>query len=150
MFKSRDVIGNSPLCYYFMIQGYEINVHIPCLLILTEYCRKAYKRIRVTRQEKKMTTICQRENSFYVDTVRAFRDRRYKFKGLLKVNRDVHVIVVDLSTKITFLTIFFWPSPVHIHVLSSHLSTFDIHLPLLRIDFRTSDATHTHTVLLVT
>ena len=52
---------------------------------LTEYCRKAYKRVRVTREEKKMTTICQRENSFYVDTVRAFRDRRYKFKGLLKV-----------------------------------------------------------------
>ncbi len=28
--------------------------------------------------------MCQRENSFYVDTVRAFRDRRYEFKGLLK------------------------------------------------------------------
>jgi len=26
-----------------------------------------------------------RENSFYVDVVRNFRDRRYKFKGLLKV-----------------------------------------------------------------
>lgn len=25
-----------------------------------------------------------RENSFYIDTVRAFRDRRYKFKGLVK------------------------------------------------------------------
>ena len=32
-----------------------------------------------------MATICQRENSFYVDTVRAFRDRRYEFKGLVKV-----------------------------------------------------------------
>ena len=51
-----------------------------------EYCRKAYKRIRVTRQEEKTTTVCQRENSFYVDTVRAFRDRRYRFKGLLKVS----------------------------------------------------------------
>lgn len=29
--------------------------------------------------------MCQKENSFYVDTVRAFRDRRYEFKGLLKV-----------------------------------------------------------------
>lgn len=29
--------------------------------------------------------VCQRENSFYVDTVRAFRDRRYKFKGLTKI-----------------------------------------------------------------
>ena len=32
-----------------------------------------------------MTTVCQRENSFYVDTVRAFRDRRYEFKRFLKV-----------------------------------------------------------------
>ena len=53
--------------------------------IYAEYCRKAYKRVRVTKEVKKATTICQRENSFYVDTVRAFRDRRYKFKGLLKV-----------------------------------------------------------------
>lgn len=35
--------------------------------------------------EERVTTICQRENSFYVDTVRAFRDRRYEFKGLHKV-----------------------------------------------------------------
>ena len=40
----------------------------------------------MTRQEEKTTTVCQRENSFYVDTVRAFRDRRYRFKGLLKVS----------------------------------------------------------------
>ena len=39
----------------------------------------------MTREELRSTTICQRENSFYVDTVRAFRDRRYEFKGLLKV-----------------------------------------------------------------
>jgi DNA polymerase epsilon subunit 1 len=29
-----------------------------------------------------------RENSFYIDTVRAFRDRRYKFKGLVKIYKD--------------------------------------------------------------
>ncbi|XP_071480194.1 DNA polymerase epsilon catalytic subunit A-like [Diadema antillarum] len=52
---------------------------------LQDYCRKAYKKTKVTRQEERETTICQRENSFYVDTVRAFRDRRYEFKGLLKV-----------------------------------------------------------------
>ena len=43
----------------------------------------------MTKEVKKTTTICQRENSFYVDTVRAFRDRRYKFKGLLKVIPNV-------------------------------------------------------------
>uniref|UniRef100_A0A4W3JDP1 DNA polymerase epsilon catalytic subunit n=1 Tax=Callorhinchus milii TaxID=7868 RepID=A0A4W3JDP1_CALMI len=52
---------------------------------LADYCRKAYKKIHNTRIEERVTTICQRENSFYVDTVRAFRDRRYEFKGLHKV-----------------------------------------------------------------
>lgn len=52
---------------------------------LTDYCRKAYKKTKVTRLEERVTTICQKENSFYVDTVRAFRDRRYEYKGLSKV-----------------------------------------------------------------
>ncbi|CAB0010464.1 unnamed protein product [Nesidiocoris tenuis] len=52
---------------------------------LTDYCRKAYKKTKVTRLEERTTTICQKENSFYVDTVRAFRDRRYEYKGLNKV-----------------------------------------------------------------
>ena len=52
---------------------------------LADYCRKAYKKIHVTKVEERVTTICQRENSFYVDTVRAFRDRRYEFKGLHKL-----------------------------------------------------------------
>ncbi|XP_053510024.1 DNA polymerase epsilon catalytic subunit A [Ictalurus furcatus] len=52
---------------------------------LGDYCRKAYKKVHLTRLEERVTTICQRENSFYVDTVRAFRDRRYEFKGLHKV-----------------------------------------------------------------
>lgn len=51
---------------------------------LTEYCRKAYKKTKVTRMEERVTTICQKENSFYVDTVRAFRDRRYEYKALNK------------------------------------------------------------------
>lgn len=52
---------------------------------LTDFCRRAYKRIHSTRTEERLALVCQRENSFYVDTVRAFRDRRYKFKGLTKV-----------------------------------------------------------------
>lgn len=54
-------------------------------LFVSDYCKKAYKKTHVTRLEQRVTTICQRENSFYVDTVRAFRDRRYEFKGLHKV-----------------------------------------------------------------
>ncbi|XP_067618241.1 DNA polymerase epsilon catalytic subunit 1 [Eurosta solidaginis] len=52
---------------------------------LTDYCRKAYKKTKVTKLETRTSTICQKENSFYVDTVRAFRDRRYEYKGLTKV-----------------------------------------------------------------
>ena len=51
---------------------------------LTEYCRRAYRKIKITKEEERENIICQRENSFYVDTVRNFRDRRYEYKGLLK------------------------------------------------------------------
>nr|XP_009858713.1 DNA polymerase epsilon catalytic subunit A-like [Ciona intestinalis] len=51
---------------------------------LQAYCRRAYKKTKVKRLEEKYTTVCQRENSFYVDTVRMFRDRRYEFKASLK------------------------------------------------------------------
>ena len=43
------------------------------------------KKVHVTREELRETTVCQRENSFYVDTVRAFRDRRYEYKNLQKL-----------------------------------------------------------------
>ncbi|OUC43799.1 hypothetical protein D917_09513 [Trichinella nativa] len=49
-----------------------------------QYCRKAYGRNHDFRTEVKKTLVCQRENSFYVDTIRAFRDRRYEYKCLLK------------------------------------------------------------------
>jgi DNA polymerase epsilon subunit 1 len=50
-----------------------------------EYCKTAYKRLHDTREEHRSTTICQREHPFYVDTVRAFRDRRYEYKEMHKV-----------------------------------------------------------------
>lgn len=37
---------------------------------------KAYKRVKSSVFEVKTDTVCQRENPFYIDTVRAFRDRR--------------------------------------------------------------------------
>lgn len=44
--------------------------------------------------ENRQSTICQKENSFYVDTVRAFRDRRYEYKGLTKVAKAAVVKAV--------------------------------------------------------
>ena len=51
---------------------------------LGDYSRKVYKKTKDTKVENRETIICQRENPFYVDTVRRFRDRRYEYKGLLK------------------------------------------------------------------
>ena len=45
-----------------------------------------YKRVLNKPQaEKRAAGVCQRENGFYYDTVRDFRDRRYEYKGLNKV-----------------------------------------------------------------
>lgn len=52
---------------------------------LSDYTRKVYNRIKQTKVVEREAIICQRENPFYVDTVRSFRDRRYEFKGLAKV-----------------------------------------------------------------
>lgn len=53
---------------------------------LKKYCQRVYKRVLdKPKSEKRLAGICQRENSFYYDTVRAFRDRRYEYKGLNKV-----------------------------------------------------------------
>ncbi|KAI8093391.1 uncharacterized protein BX664DRAFT_278331 [Halteromyces radiatus] len=52
---------------------------------LNEYAKKVYKKVRETKTEERESIICQRENPFYIETVRAFRDRRYEYKGLHKV-----------------------------------------------------------------
>ncbi|WJZ89858.1 hypothetical protein VitviT2T_009046 [Vitis vinifera] len=53
---------------------------------LKKYCQKAYKRVLdKPATELREAGICMRENSFYIDTVRSFRDRRYEYKGLNKV-----------------------------------------------------------------
>lgn len=49
-----------------------------------KYCQTVYKTVHVKKQELKTDTVCMRENPFYVDTVRDFRDRRYEFKRLTK------------------------------------------------------------------
>ena len=51
---------------------------------LTDYSKKVYKKIKDTKVETREAIVCQKENPFYVDTVRRFRDRRYEYKGLLK------------------------------------------------------------------
>ncbi|KAI5962583.1 POL2 [Candida pseudojiufengensis] len=52
---------------------------------LSDYSKKVYHRVKQSQVVTREAIICQRENPFYVDTVRSFRDRRYEFKGLAKV-----------------------------------------------------------------
>ncbi|OWB70657.1 hypothetical protein B5S31_g336 [[Candida] boidinii] len=50
----------------------------------SDYSRKVYHRIKQSEVVEREAIVCQRENPFYVNTVRSFRDRRYDFKGLAK------------------------------------------------------------------
>lgn len=52
---------------------------------ISDYSRKVYHRVKASKVVTREAIICQRENPFYVNTVRSFRDRRYEFKGLAKV-----------------------------------------------------------------
>jgi len=52
---------------------------------LTDYSKKIYHKIHDARTIEREAIICQRENPFYVDTVKDFRDRRYDFKGKQKL-----------------------------------------------------------------
>ena len=48
-------------------------------------CMQVYKRVLDKPTcEVREAGVCMRENDFYVGTVRAFRDRRYEYKGLNK------------------------------------------------------------------
>ena len=51
---------------------------------LKEYSKNAYKKTKVTEEVTREDTVCMRENGFYVDTVREFRDRRYDYKRWTK------------------------------------------------------------------
>lgn len=51
---------------------------------LQDYSKKIYHKIHDSKTMEREAIICQRENPFYVDTVRDFRDRRYDFKGKQK------------------------------------------------------------------
>ncbi|KAH8103388.1 hypothetical protein BXZ70DRAFT_925423 [Cristinia sonorae] len=66
---------------------------------LGDYSRKVYKKIKDTKVENRQSIICQRENPFYVDTVRRFRDRRYEYKGLHKKwKKNLDIAIAEQKT----------------------------------------------------
>ncbi|KAM4056568.1 DNA polymerase family b, exonuclease domain-containing protein [Hirsutella rhossiliensis] len=52
---------------------------------LQMYSQKVYHKIHDSTTIVREAVICQRENPFYINTVRDFRDRRYDYKGQAKV-----------------------------------------------------------------
>ena len=52
---------------------------------LKQYSKNAYNKTKVTEEVIRKDTVCMRENDFYVNTVRSFRDKRYVLKKLTKV-----------------------------------------------------------------
>ena len=51
---------------------------------LKQYSKNAYNKTKITEEITRTDTVCMRENDFYVDTVRNFRDKRYVLKKLTK------------------------------------------------------------------
>lgn len=48
---------------------------------VSEYSKKVYHKLKDRKTIERETIVCQRENPFYVNTVKSFRDRRYEYKG---------------------------------------------------------------------
>lgn len=67
---------------------------------LQEYSKKIYHKIHETKTLEREAIICQRENPFYVDTVRNFRDRRYDFKGKQKAWKNKTEVLKSSSAPI--------------------------------------------------
>ncbi|VWU50294.1 DNA polymerase epsilon catalytic subunit A, putative, partial [Hepatocystis sp. ex Piliocolobus tephrosceles] len=62
----------------------EKQQHDELAKVIKECSQKILKKTKVLKEVDASSLVCQRENSFYVDTVRTFRDRRYVYKRGLK------------------------------------------------------------------
>ena len=51
---------------------------------LKEYSKNVYRKTKTTEEVTRKDIVCMRENDFYVETVRRFRDRRYDYKKMTK------------------------------------------------------------------
>ncbi|VIO96069.1 DNA polymerase family B, exonuclease domain containing protein [Brugia malayi] len=82
----NETFGKPPRAFHSL--DYEQRVQIEAKRV-KDFCKRAYGKTHITRNEYRYTTICERENAFYVDTVKSFRDRRYEYKAMLKKAKAV-------------------------------------------------------------
>ncbi|CCK70723.1 DNA polymerase epsilon catalytic subunit KNAG_0F00540 [Huiozyma naganishii CBS 8797] len=81
-FPNKNKFSQKPILTFDELSYADQVAHIKKRL--SEYSRKVYHRVKVSEVVEREAIVCQRENPFYVNTVRSFRDRRYEFKGLAK------------------------------------------------------------------
>ncbi|GAW81728.1 DNA polymerase epsilon, catalytic subunit a [Plasmodium gonderi] len=62
----------------------EKQQHEELMKVIKDCSQKVFKKTKVAKEVDAASLVCQRENPFYVDTVRTFRDRRYVYKKALK------------------------------------------------------------------
>ncbi|RLN92387.1 hypothetical protein BBJ28_00012461, partial [Nothophytophthora sp. Chile5] len=82
--KARGANGNAPVPTVPFAQLHTDRQEQLLKQRFKSYCSSVYKKTKITEEQKRAATVCMRENPFYVNTVRAFRDRRYEYKGLTK------------------------------------------------------------------
>ena len=73
------------------IELHEIEQSKKARQRLKDLANRTYKKSKVTKEELREKTVCMRENAFYVDTVKNFRDRRYDYKIETKKWKDEKV-----------------------------------------------------------
>ncbi|CRG93880.1 DNA polymerase epsilon, catalytic subunit a, putative [Plasmodium gallinaceum] len=89
----------------------EKQQHDELMKVIKDCSQKVFKKTKVAKEVDTSSLVCQRENSFYVDTVRTFRDRRYVYKKglkecehekreLLKQKRIDYIKIQELDDKI--------------------------------------------------
>lgn len=90
MFPLRDPkTGEERMVHFYALPQAQRNDKIKARL--KDYCKTVYKKTKETKTVLRQDTVCMRENPFYVDTVRAFRDRRYFYKGeVKKCEKEIH------------------------------------------------------------
>ncbi|VBB29888.1 unnamed protein product [Acanthocheilonema viteae] len=92
----NETFGKPPRAFHNLDQEQRIQIEVKRV---KDFCKRAYGKTHITKNEYRYTTICERENAFYVDTVKAFRDRRYEYKAMLKasINLKAKAVLDEIS-----------------------------------------------------
>ena len=89
------------------------------------YSQRVYRKTKITTTEERINTVCMRENPVYVNTVRAFRDRRYDYKLLTKTWKgkkiDAEKKGDSIARKQVLLQLLFANVSLLLHIFHVHI-----------------------------